>query len=325
MTAPPFDLLCNEASPSVRPMGNPVIRTVGLRKTYETGGKELHAVDGLDLTVEKGEFFGLLGPNGAGKSTTIGMLTTRVLPTAGQAFVGEIDVVKDSSGAKLLLGVVSQTNTLDRALTVAENLEFHGRFFGMSARASRKRSAELLDQFQLGDRADAMASELSGGMAQRLMIARAMAHRPSVLFLDEPTSGIDPQTRINLWEILRGLHREGQTILLTTHYMEEADQLCERVAVMDKGRILADGSPEELKRSIGADTVVTVTFDGPAAELVASLDQIEGVRKVEVPEGADAHTLRIHAENADGLVRRSVEVGDKHGREMRNATTQVPS
>src|SRR6478609_785866 len=298
MTAPPFDLLCNEASPSVRPMGNPVIRTVGLRKTYDSGGKELRAVDGLDLTVERGEFFGLLGPNGAGKSTTIGMLTTRVLPTSGQAFVGEVDVVRNSSRAKLLLGVVPQTNTLDRSLTVAENLEFHGRYFGMTAKASRARSAELLEQFQLADRASAMASELSGGMAQRLMIARAMAHRPSVLFLDEPTSGIDPQTRINLWEILRGLHREGQTILLTTHYMEEADALCERVAVMDKGRILADGSPEELKRSIGADTVVTVTFDGSAADLIDSLEQIEGVKKAESPPDADAHTLRIHATDA---------------------------
>src|SRR6478735_1010647 len=128
-------------------MGSPVIRTVGLRKTYDSGGKKLDAVDGLDLTVERGEFFGLLGPNGAGKSTTIGMLTTRILPTEGQAFVGEVDVVKDSSGAKLLLGVVSQTNTLDRSLTVSENLEFHGRFFGLAARASRKRSEELLEQF----------------------------------------------------------------------------------------------------------------------------------------------------------------------------------
>src|SRR6478609_8527797 len=139
MTAPPFDLLCNEASPSVRRMGKPVIRTVGLRKTYESGGKKLNAVDGLDLTVQRGEFFGLLGPNGAGKSTTIGMLTTRVLPTSGQAFVGEVDVVKNAPAAKLLLGVVTQSNTLDRSLTVAENLEFHGRFFGMSARQARDR------------------------------------------------------------------------------------------------------------------------------------------------------------------------------------------
>ena len=186
----------------------------------------------MDLAIRSGEFFGLLGPNGAGKSTTIGMLTTRVLPTAGNAFVAGIDVVRHPARVKNLIGVVHQTNTLDRTLSVAENLEFHGRYFRMSLRESRRRSQELLERFSLADRATAMVFELSGGLAQRLMIARALVHRPHILFLDEPTSGIDPQTRVNLWDILRGLHAEGQTILLTTHYMEEADALCE-VATME--------------------------------------------------------------------------------------------
>jgi ABC-2 type transport system ATP-binding protein len=303
----------------------PVIRTVDLRKTYESGGRSLNAVDGIDLTVREGEFFGLLGPNGAGKSTTIGMLTTRVRPTSGQAFVGEIDVVQDASRAKLLLGVVSQTNTLDRSLTVAENLEFHGRYFGMSARDSRERGAELLERFGLADRADAMAEELSGGMAQRLMIARALTHRPRVLFLDEPTSGIDPQSRLNLWDMLRELHRDGQTILLTTHYMEEADALCERVAVIDHGQVLADGTPDELKRSIGTDTIVTVTFDGPAVDIASTLEALPGVHKVEIPDDAAGDTLRVFAPHPEGLVRLIVEAGDAHDRQVVDASSQPPS
>jgi len=294
-----------------------------LRKRYRPDSPE--AVAGISFDIERGEVFGLLGPNGAGKTTTIGVMTTRVRPTGGSVLIDGIDVAKNPVAVKQRIAVVPQRPNLDRAISALENLTFHGAYFGWSRRARRARALELLEQFQLTDRADSMAAELSGGMAQRLMIARAMAHRPSVLFLDEPTSGIDPQNRINLWQILRDLHAQGQTILLTTHYMEEADALCERVAVMDHGRVLADGSPDELKRSIGADTVVTVTFDGPAADLIDSLEQIEGVKKAESPPDTDAHTLRIHATDAEGLIRQIVEVSDKHERQMRDATTQVPS
>ena len=238
-----------------------VIRTERLTKVYPGGVK---AVDELDLTVHRGEIFGLLGPNGAGKSTTAGMLTTRVLPTSGRAFVGGVDVVAHPARAKLLIGVVPQTNTLDRSLTVRENLYFHGRFFGMGARQSYAEADRLLEQFRLTERSGAPVLALSGGMAQRLMVARAVMHRPSVLFLDEPTAGLDPQSRIALWEILGELHDDGQTILLTTHYMEEADQLCHRLAIIDHGRILALDTPEQLKASIGADTIVTITIgDSP--------------------------------------------------------------
>ncbi len=171
------------------------IVTHGLTKVYPG---DIRAVDALDLTVERGEIFGLLGPNGAGKTTTAGMLTTRVIPTAGTAFVGGVDVIHHPSEAKRLIGVVPQTNTLDRSLTVWENLYFHGRFFGMPAKAAKGEATRLLEQFRLAERAKAQVLALSGGMAQRLMVARAVMHRPSVLFLDEPTAGLDPQSRIAL-------------------------------------------------------------------------------------------------------------------------------
>src|ERR1700728_5313281 len=208
-----------------------IIRTVELTKVYD--GTDFAAVDHLDLSVHAGEIFGLLGPNGAGKTTTAGMLTTRVIPTSGEAHVGAIDVVAHPALAKQLIGIVSQQNTLDRQLTVWENLYFHGRLFGIPAAESRRTADQLLEQFQLAKWGKASVFALSGGMAQRLMVARAIFHRPAVLFLDEPTAGLDPQGRLALWEILGELNHEGQTILLTTHYMEEADALCNRVAIMD--------------------------------------------------------------------------------------------
>ena len=244
-----------------------VIVTENLTKVYPG---DILAVDGLDLSVHRGEIFGLLGPNGAGKSTTAGMLTTRVLPTSGRAIVGGVDVVAHPAQAKRLIGVVPQSNTLDRALTVYENLYFHGRFFGMSSKQSKTESLRLLDQFRLSERAKAPVLALSGGMAQRLMVARAVMHRPSILFLDEPTAGLDPQSRIALWEILSELHGEGQTILLTTHYMEEADQLCHRLAIIDHGRMLALDTPERLKASVGADTIVTISTDTEDREAFAT-------------------------------------------------------
>ena|SRR2546426_1380695 len=259
-----------------------VIRTIGLTKTY---AGVVAAVDGLNLSVQAGEIFGLLGPNGAGKTTTVGMLTTRVVPTSGRAFVGGVNVVTDPARAKQAIGVVPQTNTLDRELTVWQNLYFHGRYFGLAARAAREAADRVLDQFRLADRARMSVNALSGGMAQRLMVARAILHRPHILFLDEPTAGLDPQSRIALWEILGELHGAGQTILLTTHYMEEADKLCDRVAIMDHGRILALDTPAGLKRSLGADTVVRVAADGDLRRLAATLAAIEGARSAQVSEG----------------------------------------
>ena len=284
-----------------------VITTRDLTKVYPGG---VRAVDALDLSVREGEIFGLLGPNGAGKSTTAGMLTTRVIPTEGSAFVAGIDVIKHPTRAKQVIGVVPQTNTLDRSLTVTENLYFHGRFFGMSSRAARAEAAALVDRIKLNRFADAPVLALSGGMAQRLMVARAIMHRPAILFLDEPTAGLDPQSRLALYDIVEELHAEGQTVLLTTHYMEEADQLCDRLAIIDHGRILALDTPEELKRSLGADTIVTVTADGDLGRLAALLrERMPGADEVEVQGGS----VVVSASGGGRLVPAAVAAAEEAG------------
>ena len=297
------------------------IRTVGLSKVYRGRSGAIKAVDALDLEIARGEFFGLLGPNGAGKSTTIGMLTTMVVPTAGHAYIEGIDVERHPAAAKRRLGFVSQTNTLDRQLTVRENLYYHGRFFGVSRSEAERRSDDLLERFSLSERADSMVFELSGGLAQRLMIARALVHRPEILFLDEPTSGIDPQTRINLWGILRDLHASGQTILLTTHYMEEADSLCERIAILDQGRMLALGSPAELKADYGAETVIVVTVDGEGSRLLAEAERLDNVLRAE----ADGSAVRVFANPPEGVLVALIERAHAVGLEVRDASSQPPS
>ncbi len=301
--------------------GVPAIRTVDLYKTYQSAQGSVEAVRGISLEVGHGEFFGLLGPNGAGKSTTIGMLTTLVRPTEGQAFVAGIDVVADPVGVKRRIGVVSQNNTLDRMLTVAENLEFRARFFGVGARDARRRAATLLEMFGLKERAAAMADQLSGGQARRLMIARALVHRPDLLFLDEPTVGLDPQTRVNLWDTLRELHADGQTILLTTHYMEEADELCERVAIIDHGTVLASDTVPGLKARAGADTVVTVSYDGPAPSGVTELRVRPGVHRVEV----SGEQVRVFTRGDDDVLAALIAAGTHAGVAVRDASQLRPS
>lgn len=298
----------------------PVIETAGLTKTY--AGTDFRAVDGLDLQVDPGEVFGLLGPNGAGKTTTVGVLTTRVIPSDGRASIAGIDVVEHPSLVKQMIGVVSQQNTLDRQLTPWENLYWHGRLFGMGAKESRQTADDLLERFQLTRFARASVYALSGGMAQRLMVARAVFHRPAVLFLDEPTSGLDPQGRLALWDLLGGLNEEGQTIMLTTHYMEEADRLCDRVAIMDHGKVLALGSPEELKRSVGADTVVTVRAPGDVEQLATAFQQhLEGVTRTRTTaEGVD-----LHVRGADRLVPRVVEAAESAGFSLADISVTEPS
>ncbi len=233
-----------------------------------------------------------------------------VIPTEGSAVVGGVDVIAHPALAKQAIGVVPQTNTLDRSLSVEENLYFHGRFFGMSAGDAKTEASRLLEKFWLADRASAEVLELSGGMAQRLMVARAVMHRPAILFLDEPTAGLDPQSRIALWQILHELHAEGQTILLTTHYMEEADQLCDRVAIMDHGRILALDTPGALKGGVGADTIVTVSADGHLDELADLLEaRVPGVTNAKRVDGA----VQLLATGSKGVLPAVVTAAEQGG------------
>ena len=297
-----------------------IIRTVDLTKVY--AGSDFAAVDKLNLSVAPGEIFGLLGPNGAGKTTTAGMLTTRVIPTSGSAHVGSVDVIGHPALAKQLIGVVSQTNTLDRQLTVWENLYFHGRLFGIPADDSRRIADELLEQFHLSKWSRASVFALSGGMAQRLMVARSIFHRPAVLFMDEPTAGLDPQSRLALWEILGDLHAAGQTILLTTHYMEEADRLCNRVAIMDHGRILALDTPSELKRSVGADTIVTVKASGDPGSLAEHLARVvDGVSRTRLVEGG----VELHVTGVERVVPRVVNVAESGGFDLIDLAVTEPT
>jgi ABC-2 type transport system ATP-binding protein len=306
-------------APNPEPAIDEVIRTEALTKVYPG---DILAVDGLDLSVARGEIFGLLGPNGAGKTTTAGMLTTRVIPTGGEAFVGGIDVVRHPTAAKQVIGVVPQTNTLDRSLTVWENLYFHGRFFGMNAKAAKGEATRLLEQFRLSDRSTVDVAALSGGMAQRLMVARAIMHRPAILFLDEPTAGLDPQSRIALWDILGELHTDGQTILLTTHYMEEADELCDRLAIIDHGKLLALDTPAKLKRSVGIDAMITVSATGDLDRLASVLrESLTTASKVEAVEGV----VRVWVQRLQGVLPAIIEAAEKQGFTVTDLSSTEPT
>ncbi len=298
-----------------------IVEITALHKTYEGKPDPVVAVAGIDLAVEPGQIFGLLGPNGAGKTTTISICTTRALPTSGTVTISGVDVVKHPARARVSMGVVPQYNTLDRSLTVLENLFFHCRYFGIGAAAARSRSQALLEQFQLGERGKSFPNQLSGGLQQRVQIARAIAHHPAVLFLDEPSAGLDPQSRIAMWEAVTSLRKEGITVVLTTHYMEEADALCDQIAIVDKGRILALGSPDELKHRHGAQTRLELKLRDASAtgSLLSALRSMPDVATAEpTPEG-----LRIFARQLDGLLPPVVSAAQAAG--LRDLTIHEPS
>jgi ABC-2 type transport system ATP-binding protein len=283
---------------------------------------EVVALDGISLEIRPGEIFGLLGPNGAGKSTTIGILTTRIRPTAGRAFIGEYDVWQQQVPAKRLIGVVPQRPNLDFALTAREILLFHGAYFGQSAREREERSNKLLEEFKLTDRADHMVRGFSGGMMQRLSIARAMMHDPAVLFLDEPSAGLDPQTRLLLWEIVRDYNRKGKTIVLTTHYMDEADALSDRLAIIDHGCIISQGTPPELKSSIPGGYLLRTKFNRIPEPLAADLRVLPGVTEVRTTDGTGAD---VYADRGGPLIPLIVNAAQASGAELCDVHIQEPS
>jgi ABC-2 type transport system ATP-binding protein len=282
---------------------------------------EIIALKGLDLTVAEGEFFGLLGPNGAGKTTTIGILTTRVRPTSGTALVGGADVGTAAVRVRQRIGVVPQRPNPDRSLNVIENLIFHAAYFGISASHSTPRANQLLEQLGIADKAHAKVDEMSGGQQQRLMIARALIHEPQVIFLDEPTVGLDPQTRLALWDILRELHAEGRTIVMTTHYMEEADKLCDRVAIVDRGELLELDTPAALKQRAPGGTLIEVTLSADATTVLDAVRAVDGVLRAE-PQG---HLLRVFSDRGGRVISPVIQAAEERGASVANISLTEPS
>lgn len=282
-----------------------------LSKTYPGTRKTapVEAVKGVSFAVEKGEFFGLLGPNGAGKSTTIGCISTLVRPTGGRITVAGADVAADPREVKRRIAVVPQNRNLDKDLTVREILTYHGRYFGLSSTEREERATRLLEELQVADKAGARPETLSGGQQQRVMIARALMHDPQLVLLDEPTTGLDPQARRTLWETLRALHARGLTFILTTHYMEEADQLCERLAIVDHGEILTLDTPEALKATLPGAQVLDLWVRTPRS-LAPELKTIPGVHRLEdvaLPgDGDGLERLRLFVDPKDGLLDRVI-------------------
>jgi ABC-2 type transport system ATP-binding protein len=254
-----------------------------------------NAVDGISFAVDRGEVFGLLGPNGAGKTTTVGVLTTRVRATAGRALVGGVDVARDPVRARSQLAVVPQRSNLDRALSIRDNLVFHAAYHGVPAHERERRADELLGQFGLLERANVKPDMFSGGQSQRIMIARALMHEPAVLFLDEPTTGLDPAARLFVWDRLRELQAQGVTLFLTTHDMDEAAALADRVGIMDHGRLLALDAPDALIRSLPGKTTLEIA-SGPVDEAAAAavqasitvLPEVERVERLQPAASPDA-------------------------------------
>src|SRR5258706_13965268 len=283
---------------------------------------QMPALDGLSLEVLPGEIFGLLGPNGAGKSTTVGVLTTRVRPTSGTAWIGEHDVWKEPTKVKHLIGVVPQRPNLDFSLTAREILVFHGAYFGIASKLRNERADGLLEKFKLTERGNQMVRGFSGGMMQRLSIARAMMHNPQVLFLDEPSAGLDPQTRILLWEIIREYHQAGKTVLLTTHNMEEADGLCQRLAIVDHGHRIALGTPAELKATIPGGFVLRLRFGNQTPELLKKLEGLAGVREVRAAEPAG---VDVYADRGGSLISEIANLAVGSGAELSDVHISEPS
>ena len=297
-----------------------VIQTHDLRRTFQTCGGAVEAVKGVDLCVDAGEVFGFLGPNGAGKTTTLRMLSTLLPPTGGEASVVGCDLRREPRKVRERIGYVGQRNGSDPGITARRELEFQARLYGASAAEARKRTSELLGVLELDSCADRPSSTYSGGQRRRLDIGIGLIHSPKLLFLDEPTTGLDPQGRARLWNEIRRLKASGMTVFLTTHYLEEADALCDRLAIIDHGRIVAEGTPEQLKRDIAGDVISL----GVAADLERALAVLEGepyVRKAAI----EGDGLRLYVDRGESAMPSVLRLLDGSGFELQTIALSRPS
>jgi len=298
-----------------------IIETKALRKSFRSRDgrdkKVVEAVRGVDLSVAEGEIFGFLGPNGAGKTTTLRMLATLIEPDGGEATIAGVDLRKQSGEVRRRIGYVAQGGSTWDDSTAREELVLQGRMYGLDKATASARAAKALDAFQLSEYADRKCKTYSGGQRRRVDIALGIIHEPKVVFLDEPTSGLDPQSRAHMWDEVRRLRREGMTVFLTTHYLDEADALCDRLAIMDYGLVVAEGTPDELKREISGDTVIVGIGEtsADAAKLlevepvVNSLESIDdGSLRLRVNDGATAIPQILRTLDGSGIALRSIEL-----------------
>jgi ABC-2 type transport system ATP-binding protein len=295
----------------------PAIETDGLCKRYG----DVRALDGVDLRAEKGTVLGLLGPNGAGKTTAVRILTTLLRPDGGSARVDGLDVVKDAAALRERIGLAGQYAAVDESLTGRENLELFGRLYGMSKRDARKRAAELLDRFELADAGHRLVNTYSGGMRRRLDLAGALVARPPILFLDEPTTGLDPRSRLGLWQTIEERVAQGSTVLLTTQYLEEADRLADQIAVIDHGKVIAEGTAAELKDRVGGDRLEVHLEDDSQAEAASQALASVVDERPELRDGV----LLAAVSRRDGTVANALRRLDEAGIEVSDLTLRRPT
>jgi ABC-2 type transport system ATP-binding protein len=296
------------------------IKTHGLRRVFKSRNRTVEAVIGVDLEVRRGEIFGFLGPNGAGKTTTLRMLATLLPPSGGAAMVAGYDLLKQQDKVREGIGYVGQAGGSDREIMGRTELVFQGRLYGMSLSAAKRRAAELIEMLELEACADRKVSTYSGGQKRRLDIGLGLVHDPQLLFLDEPTTGLDPQSRARVWDEVRRMHERGTTVFLTTHYLDEADALCDRIAIIDHGKIVAEGTPEELKREVAGD-LVTVSVIGDQQGAIDLLKDQPFVREASTEDGL----VRLYVDHGEAAMPAILRLLDSAGIQLATIGLQRPS
>jgi ABC-2 type transport system ATP-binding protein len=304
---------------NVRVEGN-AIETRGLRRVFKSRDRAVEAVAGVDMTVHNGEIFGFLGPNGAGKTTTLRMLATLLPPSGGTATVAGADLLKEQSHVRERIGYVGQAGGSDREIMGRTELVFQGQLYGMSLAAARKRAADLIEMLELEACADRKVATYSGGQKRRLDIGLGLVHDPQLLFLDEPTTGLDPQSRARVWDEVRRMHDRGTTVFLTTHYLDEADALCDRIAIIDHGKIVTLGTPEELKREVAGD-LVTLSVKGDQQAALDLLKAQPFVREAAGEEGM----VRLYVDRGEVAMPAILRLLDSAGMQLVTIGLQRPS